>query len=273
MSDFILDRQNQRLVFIDLCAFVLGYVNRTLLMNRFSIKEATASKDIKAYQDKTSNLQYYPSIAAYKPLPWFCPLYTHDIHEALLLLAENKQEVICQTDLSNTSYVLQIPVNKPQLKKVCPVLRALSQKGVVDIEYASRTSGISSRTIIPHTLIQMGPFIYVRAYDRLKEQFRTFKLNRIINSTTSTRTIAPAESIENDIEWHKNLEVTIVPNGTANLETLELDYHLINNQMVVQLKKEVLMYFLMGWNIAPIEYEDLPYTLFPLKVASIKPLP
>ncbi|MDM1021872.1 hypothetical protein QSV37_16460 [Acinetobacter sp. VNK23] len=61
-------------------------------------------------------------------------------------------------------------------------------------------------------------------------------------------------------------------NETANLKTLELGYHLINNQMIVQLKKKVLLYFLMGWNIAPIEYEDLPYTVFPLKVSSIKPL-
>ena len=58
-------------------------------------------------------------------------------------------------------------------------------------------------------------------------------------------------------------------NETANLKTLELGYHLINNQMIVQLKKKVLLYFLMGWNIAPIEYEDLPYTVFPLKVSSI----
>lgn len=56
----------------------------------------------------------------------------------------------------------------------------------------------------PSYFIQMDSFNYVRAYDRLKKRFRTFKLNRIINSTTATRTIGPVESIENDLEWHKN---------------------------------------------------------------------
>ena len=41
--------------------------------------------------------------------------------------------------------------------------------------------------------------------------------------------------------------------------------------MVVKLNKPVLIYFLMGWNISPSEYEDLPYTLFPLKISRMTP--
>lgn len=53
-------------------------------------------------------------------------------------------------------------------------------------------------------LIQIGPFNCVRAYDHLKEQFHTLKLNRIINSTTSTRAIGSIESIENDVDNDKH---------------------------------------------------------------------
>ena len=52
----------------------------------------------------------------------------------------------------------------------------------------------------------MGPFNCVRAYDHLKEQFYILKLNRIINSTTSTRVIGPIESIENDGDNDKLLK-------------------------------------------------------------------
>lgn len=272
MSEFSVDRQKQRLVFIDLCAYVLGYVNRSLLMNRFNIKEVTASKDLKTYQEKTANLLYENSISAYKPVPWFTPHYEHELKDALLLLSESKQEVIVNDILNKPTYILNLPVNTADLSKVNPVLRALSLKGIVEIEYASRSSGLSTRHIAPHTLIQMGSFCYVRAFDRLKSEFRTFKLNRIVNASVSMRTVEPLESIESDIEWHQEIEVTIVPNGNEHIDTLTLDYHLKENKMIVKLKKPVLMYFLMGWNIAPLEYKKLPYTLFPLKVSHITEL-
>lgn len=273
MSEFSLDRQKQRLIFIDLCAYVLGYVNRSLLMNRFNIKEATASKDFKTYQEKTANLLYETSISAYKPVPWFTPHYEHELKDALLLLSESKQEVVINDNLKKPTYVLDLPVNTADLSKVNPVLRALSLKSIVEIEYASRSSGIlSTRYIVPHTLIQMGSFCYVRAFDRQKSEFRTFKLNRIMNASVSMRKVEPMESIESDIEWQKEVEVTIVPNGNEHIDTLALDYHLQDNKMVIRLKKPVLMYFLMGWNIAPLEYRDLPYSLFPLKVSHIREL-
>ncbi|GEM_PF-6785168 len=64
---------------------------------------------------------------------------------------KNKQQVICQTDLNNFSYILQVLVfNKLKLEKISPVMRALSQKDVVDIEYALRASSISSKIFILH---------------------------------------------------------------------------------------------------------------------------
>lgn len=64
--------------------------------------------------------------------------------------------------------------------------------------------------------------------------------------------------------------MTIVPNGEGYTETIAMDYQLVNNKMVIHLKKPTLMLFLMGWNVAPLEFEQLPYELFPLKVVSIK---
>jgi hypothetical protein len=68
-----------------------------------------------------------------------------------------------------------------------------------------------------------------------------------------------------DAEWQKEVELTIVPNG-ENTEAIAYDYHLVDGQLKVRLKSEAVKYFLMGWNIAPIEYLDLPSKLFPLKI-------
>lgn len=269
MSSLSLDRQQQRLRFIDLCAYILGYVNRNLLMTRFDIKEVTASKDIKAYQEMTNNLTYMISAKVYQPVGWFAPLYSHDIHDALLLLTDNKQEVSCSENCKMPAYVLNVPVNKSELAKVSSVLRALAQPSVVEIEYYSRTNGHSVRSIVPHTLIQMGGFCYVRAYDRLKKEFRTFKLNRILNSTQLPSHTFDKECKAFDQEWEQEVDVVIVPNGDEQLDTLTIDYQLTNGELLVRLKKPVLKYFLMGWNIVPLEFENLPYALFPLKVKEI----
>lgn len=162
MSAFSEDRQDSRLAFIDLCAYVLGYVNRNLLMMRFNIKQATASKDIKSYLEKTSNLTFDNSSSVYRPVPWFVPYYEHSFDEALLLLTKNKQEVVV-SDVINPSYALNLPVNTPQVAKVCAIFRAVSRQAVVEMHYASRSSGVSNRIVVPHTLIRIGPlFMFVR---------------------------------------------------------------------------------------------------------------
>lgn len=269
MSAFSEDRQDSRLAFIDLCAYVLGYVNRNLLMMRFNIKQATASKDIKSYLEKTSNLTFDNSSSVYRPVPWFVPYYEHSFDEALLLLTKNKQEVVV-SDVINPSYALNLPVNTPQVAKVCAIFRAVSRQAVVEMHYASRSSGVSNRIVVPHTLIRIEAFVYVRAFDRQSNEFRTFKLNRIISSHASLLSASKVEHKSYDIEWSQELEVTIVPNGEGYTETIAMDYQLVNNKMVIHLKKPTLMLFLMGWNVAPLEFEQLPYELFPLKVVSIK---
>lgn len=265
MSDFSDDRQHQRLIFIELCAYVLGYVNRNLLMTRFSVKQVTASNDIKTYLQLTNNLIYDHGLNAYKPYPWFSPYFDHELKEALLLLAESKQEIICKNIAINPSYIFKLPTNQPKLECVVAALRALSKPSVVEIEYISKSSGRSTRLIVPHSLIQMDTFTYIRAYDRNKMQFLTFKLNRIVSSTLVQLPIGDMENQFYDAEWQEEVELTIVPNG-ENTEAIAYDYRLLDGQLKIRLKSEVVKYFLMGWNIAPIEYPSLPSELFPLKV-------
>lgn len=273
MSDFSIDRQLERLEFIDLCAYVLGYVTRGQLMNRFNIKQATASSDLTTYQLQINNLTYDHRMRAYKPVAEFSPLYKHTLADALLLITEGKQQVICDTRKLEPIYCCKLPIVQPKLIKVSAVLRALTAGQVVEIEYVSRSSGHSTRQIIPHTLILTGVFSYIRGFDRLRGEFRTFKLNRIIGSSIQTSKPITSETVDNDVEWQQDIELTIVSNDAHGNEAIDYDYGLINNQRVIRLKKAVLIYFLMDWNIAPLGFEQLPSLLFPLKVESIQELP
>ena len=272
MSEFSIDRQQQRLAFIDLCAYVLGYVTRGQLMTRFNIKQATASSDLTTYQQHSNNLTYDHRLRSYKPVVAFSPLYPHSLADALLLITEGKQQVICDTRKSELAYGFKLPIAQPELIKVNAVLRALTTEQLVEIEYISRNSGHSTRKIIPHTLILTGSFSYIRGFDRLRGEFRTFKLNRIIKSSLQHSITAPSETADQDVEWQQDIELTITSNDAHGNEAVDYDYGLINNQRVIRLKKAVLMYFLMDWNIAPLGFEQLPSLLFPLKVESIKEL-
>lgn len=57
MPSVIDERQAERLQYIDLCAYVLGAVNRNVLMNRFEIKQVlppATSPPIRRCQVRTS---------------------------------------------------------------------------------------------------------------------------------------------------------------------------------------------------------------------------
>lgn len=273
MSELKNERQQQRLKYIDLCAYILGYVNRKLLMNRFDIKEAWATKDFAQYQLISSDsLIYDHTLRAYKPVDWFVPVYEHSTNDALQLLSRGTQTIVCEERFSQDSHSYTLSSIQPVLKNIYPVLRALYLKKNVDIKYISRSSGISERTVAPHTLIQTGCFFYIRAFDYKSGEFRSFKLNRIIEATLTRNSTDSTNLPVNDIEWLEVVTLTIIVNAGLSpeaIQSIEYDYDLVGGELTIQLKRALVPYFLNDWNIAPLGYTNLPAELFPLQLQSI----
>jgi hypothetical protein len=268
MSDLSKQRQQQRLKFIDLCAYALGRVNRKTLMTRFDIKQAWSTKDFNEYQSITGNaLAYDHGLRAYKPVDWFSPLFEHKASDAIQLLADGSQLINCLDCSPSGSSNYSIASIEPELSNINCVLRALYLGRKTEISYLSVSSGESSRIIVPHSLIRTGSFQYVRAFDHKSGEFRSFKLNRIIHSQFSDFKPLKSETQAADEDWNKEVTLKIVVNRSVkNKEAIEFDFGLVNGQLNIQIKKAMIMYFLMDWNIAPIEYPDLPSTLFPLRI-------
>ncbi|PKQ73658.1 WYL domain-containing protein [Aeromonas sobria] len=271
MSDLAQDRQLQRLKYIDLCAYVLGYVNRNVIMNRFDVKQVCATKDINAYQEKTgANLVYDHAMKCYRPVDWFSPLFEHDVVDALELMNDGKQSIFCEPRFANNSYSYAIKSVQPLLKNLHNVFRALSLGKKVEIDYVSLKTGSSNRLIAPHSLIRTGCFTYVRAFDHQSGEFRSFKLNRIINSKIIDITPLKNEIRAADKDWQSEVTLIIkVNDGVEHKEAIEFDYGLVNGVLEVSVKKALIMFFLMDWNIAPLGFEKLPEVLYPLKLDSI----
>jgi len=272
MSYLAQERQLQRIQYIDLCAYVLGFVNRKFLMNRFDVKQAWATKDFAAYQAKSGDgLVYDHGLKGYKPVAWFTPLFEHSVDDAIQLICEGKQSILCEPKFSGNVYSYAIKSVKPELANIYNVFRALHLNKKVEIEYISRTSGKSSRLIAPHSLIKTGCFAYARGFDHLTGEFRSFKLNRVVSSKVFESKPLACQTKIADEEWNADVRVIIKANeGLGNKESIEFDYGLVDGKLEVIIKKALLMYFLMDWNIAPQGYDSLPSVLFPLKVEAIE---
>lgn len=271
MSKLKETRQLERLKFIDLCALVLGAVQRKMLMERFDVSGVYATKDFAQYQSESGDkLKYESGLKQYIPVDWFSPLYEHDTAEALMLASKGVQYIICEPTLYGHFHENEVPEVELDLMKIAPVLRATYRGKKAEIEYISRTSGRSKRLIVPHSIVTVGNFYYLRAFDHKSGEFRNFKLNRITGSDFCDYHPEPKMEIEADTEWQSKLLVTIKANeGHKHPEALETDYGLVNGEITVSVRKAMLHYFLMDWNIAPLGYNDLPPELFPLQVSNI----
>jgi hypothetical protein len=272
MSALAQKRQLYRLEYIDLCAYVFGVVNRRFLMNRFDVKEAWATKDFTAYQAKSGDsLVYDHGLKAYKPVEWFTPLFEHSLDDAIQLICEGKQSFLCEPQFAGNAYSYAIKNVKPNLSSIYNVFRALHLSKKVELDYISRTSGKTSRLIAPHSFIRTGCFVYVRGFDHLTGEFRSFKLNRIVNSKLVESKPLDCQTKIADEEWNTDVRVIIKINEKLdNKESIEFDYGLVNGRLETTIKKALLMYFLMDWNIAPQGLGSLPPVLFPLTVESCK---
>ena len=77
---------------------------------------------------------------------------------------------------------------------------------------------------------------------------------------------------ESDSDWNQDVELLIVPNGDSE-NAISYDYGIVDGEMRQRLKKPLILYYLMDYNIAPIDSPNLPPLLFPLRVQSITELP
>lgn len=271
MLDLAKERQTQRVRYIDLCAYILGFVNRKHLMSRFDVKEAWASKDFSAYQSLSNDsLIYDHGLKGYKPNSSFKPLFEHDIDNAVQLMCEGKQSITVLSQFANSAVSYSIESVKPKLSSIYNVFRAVSLNRKVEIEYISLTSGLSSRIIAPHSFIRTGCFIYVRGFDDRSGEFRNFKLNRVINSTFIDSKPDNEHSKLLDEDWNQNVLITIKTNDSLkNKKAIEYDYGLLEGKLEVSVKKSLVMFFLMDWRIAPENEQNISPLLYPLVVDSI----
>lgn len=248
--------QRERLAFLEFRAYFLGEVRRTDLIARFGIQTAAATRDIALYREITKDsLTFEQKSKVYLPIQGFRPIFEHSVERVLTALTRGFGEGTGGTTKPLIPSEVPRLLHVPDVHLLAPVTRAIYRKKAVKISYSSFSSGESIREIAPFALANNGLRWHVRAYDRLRKQFRDFVLTRISDSELLEESrIEEHEEPGHDIEWSRVIELELVPHPVKKAKDqgiIAMDYGIPSKERVlkVRVRAALVGYFLRQWSV------------------------
>ena len=137
----------------------------------------------------------------------------------------------------------------PGIEVLAPITRAIYRRSPVSIRYSSFSSGELPREIVPFALANNGLRWHVRAFDRLRQEFRDFVLTRIHEAEVrESNPVEEHELSEHDFEWGRMLELELVPHPKeAHPEIVAMDYKMKDGVLRVRVRAAFASYLLRQW--------------------------
>ena len=243
--------QEKRLEFIEFRLQWEGRVNRSDLVDYFSISVPQASIDFARYRELAPNNAIYDVVQrAYLAAPSFMPKLVRDSADDYLT---RLWATTAGTLSSNSSFlgwtptvgIVRDPARSVDSTVLKVILVALREKRIVRFDYQSMsTPGPSSRTISPHALAFDGFRWHVRGFCHTRNEYRDFVLGRIHSALhEGSATIDPAE----DSDWHNFINAVIVPHpnlSDAQRTAVESDYCMEGGRLVLRAREALMFYHL-----------------------------
>jgi len=240
--------QRERLQFIDFQLYFFGVISRSQVVERFGIKEAAASRDIALYRQVVpDNCEYSNRWRADHRKDSFMALFEYFKHHPLV------QELIKFSDSytpQTTFIATPSTLNIASIDTLATVSRAINLKHTLIIDYLSLSSGKSQRQLAPYAIIDNGLRLHVRGYDRLRQRFSDFVLNRITKLTTCIDAPDDHETKYADIQWNRIVELQLVPHPRLkHKNTIAYEYSMQDERLTLQVRAAMAGYLLRSWNI------------------------
>ncbi|SMG65930.1 conserved hypothetical protein [methanotrophic bacterial endosymbiont of Bathymodiolus sp.] len=126
------------------------------------------------------------------------------------------------------------------------------------INYRALSSGLSEREIVPFALIDNGLRWHVRGYDRARDRFADFVVNRIEAPQLINEEIPEAQTKAADNQWNRIVDLHIVPHPRlTHPETIAFEYDMQavkgdgedGVMLALQVRAAVAGYVLRRWNV------------------------
>ena len=243
--------QRERLFHIDFKLYFLGSVNRTDLVSRFGIKEAAASRDLSLYKELApKNIEYDTKAKTYIQREGFTPLFEYTGSQTLAALLHGFGDDFVGTEKSIVACEAPTQLNYPNIQTLACITRAIRNCQVLNIQYRSLSSGLSEKEIVPFALIDNGLRWHVRAYDRARNRFADFVVNRIALPVLIEGEIPDSQTKAADNQWNRIVDLHIVPHPwLEHPETIAFEYGMENMMLQVQVRAATAGYLLRKWNV------------------------
>jgi hypothetical protein len=242
---------DRRLQFIDFRLRWEGRLNRTDLIEHFSISMPQASLDIARYLELApGNLEYDRRSRTYVAGESFEPLFPRSSARRYLAELHAKTTGLLEQGASFIDHAPVVDIAPSPWRVVSDevvhaLVRAIQDKAAVEVLYQSMTSvDASIRKISPHALGFDGFRWHVRAYCHKRGRFSDFVLARILDlKGAGPSSVDPGT----DDFWHAILTLHLVPHPGLSAEkkrVIELDYCMEDGQVALECRQAFLYYTL-----------------------------
>ena len=243
--------QRERLCHIDFKLYFVGSINRTDLVSRFGIKEAAASRDLSLYKELApKNIEYDTKAKTYIQRETFAPLFEYSGSQTLATLLHGFGDAFVNRQKPVIACEAPTQLNYPNIETLATITRAIYNNQALSIKYHSLTSGLSDRIIVPFALVDNGLRWHVRAYDRARQRFSDFVVNRIETPQLIEGATPEEQTKSADNQWNRIVDLHIVPHPLLSQpKTIELEYGMENGMLKIQTRAALAGYVLRQWNV------------------------
>jgi hypothetical protein len=247
--------QLERLSFIDFRLYFTGQIGRNDLISRFGIGEAAATRDLSFYRDVAKqNIIYDTTAKVYRisdkykrhfikeiPAKDLVRALVHGIGDDLF---KSPPEPVVPCDLPSR-------LHPPHVETFAKISRAIYNRNPIEITYLSKSSGENKRVIIPFAFAGNGLRWHVRAYDRKREKFGDFVVNRITKSKIiQDEEVVDSEQSRYDDQWNTIVELEIVAHPTLeHKEFVEAEHSIKDGVLKHKIRAAMAGYILRLWNV------------------------
>ena len=238
----------QRLAFIERRLYWDGQINRSDLVDQFSISVPQASADLSTYESAApGNMHYDKSAKAYLASTEFHSRAEPSARQYLAQLQLLADEVLTPRDswLGHTPPYGIVPRvrRKLEAKILRQVVEAIRGKAGLQIKYQSMSSvEPSTRWVVPHALGFDGHRWHVRGWCFLRERFLDFVMARVLQILDRRE-----EHIDDtlDLAWHRRGRIRLGANPSLTppqRRAIELDYGMTNGFVEVEVRLSLVYY-------------------------------
>lgn len=245
-------KQRDRLAYIEFRLWFLGDVSRRDLMERFGIAPAMATRDFTAYRELApQNIELDGRRKVYVPGEQFSPVFDHEPERVLSAISRGFGDAEERQGASYLPCELPLRLNRPTLKEVAVVTRAIHQRQVLRVKYHSLKRGAANREIVPHALVDSGLRWHTRVFDRQNGEFRDLVISRIEAAVPLREAeIYPHEIAEEDKEWNRQIDLALIVHPRVNHpDIVERDFGMRRGELHVTVRAAIAGYVLQLWNV------------------------